>query len=51
MIAGENTENISKTNQKLEEFKRKHADMEGELKRRLMMLKIKNIRMFLKQAD
>jgi L-rhamnose mutarotase len=51
MIVSENSENTSKTNSKLEEFKKKHSDMEDELKRRLMMLKIKNLRLFLKQAD
>lgn len=51
MNQGENTENRSRTNQKLDEFKRKHSDMEDELKRRLSMLKMKNLRLFLKQMD
>lgn len=51
MVHAENTGNISKTNQKIEEFRRKHSDMEDELKRRLAMMKIKNLRMFLKQLD
>jgi len=51
MITAENSDNISKSNQKLEDFKRKHADMEAELKRRIMMLRIKNLRLFLKQME
>jgi hypothetical protein len=51
MITTENSDNISRANQKLEDFKRKHSDMEAELKRRIMMLRIKNLRSFLKQMD
>lgn len=51
MNSGETSENTSRTNRKLDDFKRKHSDMEAELKRRLLMLKMKNIRSFLKQID
>ncbi|MBX9851865.1 MAG: hypothetical protein K2X86_08910 [Cytophagaceae bacterium] len=51
MAIKDNSDKHSKTSQKLEEFRLKHSDMESELKRRLVMLKMKNLKLLLKQAE
>jgi hypothetical protein len=51
MVPNEHSEKISKAIQTIEEFKIKHSDMGNELKRRLFILKKKNLRLFLKQAE
>jgi len=51
MIPAENSENFSRALQKIEDFRKKHSDMEHELKKRLLAIKKKNIRTFLKQLQ
>lgn len=51
MIPAENADNLSKALQKIEDFRKKHSDMENELRKRLLALKKKNLKSFLKQIQ
>jgi hypothetical protein len=51
MTSKDKSSKLSKASQKLEEFKLKHSDMEDELKRRIIMLKMKNLKTLLKSME
>jgi len=51
MITGDNAGRVSKNSNKIDDFRKNHADMENELKRRLQMIRKKNLRLFLKQIN